>query len=458
MTTRLALTATQQADVRSRLAQELDAGPTLLVLDNCEHVLEPVAALVAFLLATTRDLQVLATSRAPLRLAAERAVPLSQLSAVDAGQLFVQRAAATRPDAVLEPTAVRDVVDRLDGLPLAVELAAARVRTMTVAEVAAALDDRFAALRSRDRTTPDRHRTLEAVIAWSWDLLGADEQRALAWLSVFQDGFDRATAVSVLGADGSDLVDALVEQSLLVVTEDGGTARFRALETIREYAAARLGAQRRGGGRRRGPAEVGARPGRALPGPRRHRRPGRARRPARARPEQPHRRAPARPRDRRPRDGRATRGAARQPVDRHRRPAEDLRRLRRRDRAALRLGRAAGPATARPGGRRRPDAPPELDAGGRPRRLARPPPAGRQARRRVGADRPHGPRRRRTGARPPRRGRRAPVETGDGRRAAAVGGDRLRERRRRRRRADATPRRPWTGRCRPTSTPRSTPS
>ena len=111
---------------------------------------------------------------------------------------------------------------------------------MTVAEVAAALDDRFAALRSRDRTTPDRHRTLEAVIAWSWDLLGADEQRALAWLSVFQDGFDRATAVSVLGADGSDLVDALVEQSLLVVTEDGGTARFRALETIREYAAARL--------------------------------------------------------------------------------------------------------------------------------------------------------------------------------------------------------------------------
>ena len=182
----------------------------------------------------------LTTSRAPLRLAAERAVPLSQLSAVDAGQLFVQRAAATRPDAVLDPTAVRDVVDRLDGLPLAVELAAARVRTMTVAEVAAALDDRFAALRSRDRTTPDRHRTLEAVIAWSWDLLGADEQRALAWLSVFQDGFDRATAVSVLGADGSDLVDALVEQSLLVVTEDGGTARFRALETIREYAAARL--------------------------------------------------------------------------------------------------------------------------------------------------------------------------------------------------------------------------
>ncbi|KQV70022.1 hypothetical protein ASC64_09600 [Nocardioides sp. Root122] len=240
VTSRLSLTAAQQADVRGRLAQELDAGPTLLVLDNCEHVLEPVAALVAFLLATTRDLQVLATSRAPLRLAAERAVPLSQLSTGDAEQLFVRQASATRPDAVLEPAAVRAVVERLDGLPLAVELAAARVRTMTVAEVSAALDDRFATLRSRDRSKPDRHRTLEAVIGWSWDLLAADEQRALAWLSVFQDGFDRATAVAVLGPDGSDLVDVLVEQSLLVIGEDGGTARFRALETIREFAATQL--------------------------------------------------------------------------------------------------------------------------------------------------------------------------------------------------------------------------
>ncbi|WP_210651798.1 BTAD domain-containing putative transcriptional regulator [Nocardioides sp. SYSU D00065] len=240
VTTRQALTPAQQADVRSRLAQELDAAPTLLVLDNCEHVLEPVAALVAFLLATTRDLQVLATSRAPLRLAAERAVPLSQLSPADAEALFVRRASATRPDAVLDPDAVREVVQRLDGLPLAVELAAARVRTMTVAEVATALDDRFSALRSRDRTTPDRHRTLEAVIAWSWELLAPEQQRALAWLSVFQDGFDRPTTRAVLGPNGPDLLDVLVEQSLLVMTETGGSARFRALETIREFAAAQL--------------------------------------------------------------------------------------------------------------------------------------------------------------------------------------------------------------------------
>jgi predicted ATPase/DNA-binding SARP family transcriptional activator len=242
VTTRAILTPAQQADVRSRIAAELDAGPTLLVLDNCEHVLEPVATLVAFLLATSRDLQVLATSRAPLRLAAERAVPLTQLSADDAADLFVRRATATRPDAVLDPGVVRQVVERLDGLPLAVELAAARVRTMTVVEVAAALADRFATLRSRDRSTPDRHRTLEAVIAWSWDLLAPEEQRALAWLSVFQDGFDRSTSRSVLGPDGPDLIDVLVEQSLVVMGEDGGSARFRALETIREYAATRLAA------------------------------------------------------------------------------------------------------------------------------------------------------------------------------------------------------------------------
>ena len=237
-----ALTPAQHSDVRARIAQELDAGPGLLVLDNCEHVLEPVADLVAFLLATTQDLRVLATSRAPLRLSAERVVPLSQLALPDAEALFVRRARAVRPDAAVDSVHVRAVVSRLDGLPLAVELAAARVRTMTVAEVASALTDRFATLRTRDRSAPDRHRTLEAVIAWSWGLLSADERRAMTWLSVFQDGFDLETAAAVLGPEGPDLVESLVEQSLLVLTEDAGRARFRALETIREFAALQLSA------------------------------------------------------------------------------------------------------------------------------------------------------------------------------------------------------------------------
>ncbi len=145
VTTRRALTPAQQADVRGRIAQELDSGPALLVLDNCEHVLEATAALVAFLLVTTRDLSVLTTSRAPLRIAAERIVPLTQLSPAHAADLFARRAAAVRPGVVLDPDTVAAVVDRLDGLPLAIELAAARARTMSVEELRTALDDRFGA-------------------------------------------------------------------------------------------------------------------------------------------------------------------------------------------------------------------------------------------------------------------------------------------------------------------------
>jgi len=240
VTSRRTLTPAQRADVRGRIAQELDSGPALLVLDNCEHVLEPVAALVAFLLATTRDLRVLATSRAPLRIAAERVVPLTQLDAVVSAELFRRRALAVRPEADLDDDTVSAIVARLDGLPLAIELAAARVRTMSVQEVRRALDDRFTLLRSRDRARPDRHRTLSAVIEWSWDLLGTDEQRALAWLSVFHDGFSAEAARALVGAAAEDLVESLVEHSLLVVSEAHGAARFRALETIREFAALRL--------------------------------------------------------------------------------------------------------------------------------------------------------------------------------------------------------------------------
>ncbi len=240
VTARRTLTPAQQADVRGRIAQELDAGPVLLVLDNCEHVLETIASLVAFLLVTARDLRVLTTSRAPLRIGAERVVPLSQLAPYDAAGLFCRRGLAVRPDADLDDETVAAVVARLDGLPLAIELAAARLRTMSVAEVRRRLDDRFELLRSRDRGAPERHRTLTAVIEWSWDLLSESEQRALARLSIFHDGIDLDAAESVVGAGAADDVEALVDQSLLVVTERAGTTRFRALETIREFAALRL--------------------------------------------------------------------------------------------------------------------------------------------------------------------------------------------------------------------------
>ncbi|MGL5852588.1 MAG: ATP-binding protein, partial [Phycicoccus sp.] len=234
------MTRAQLLDVRSRVVAELDAAPTLLVLDHCEHVLDAVAELVGSLLVATRDLRVLTTSRAPLGLAAEQAVALSQLDPVDAGALFVARARAARADVLLDPGPVADIVDRLDGLPLAVELAAARVRTMTVEEVRGGLADRFALLRSRHRTAPERHRTLEAVIEWSWDLLEPPAREALARLSMLPGGVTRRTAGVLLGTGGPDLVETLAEQSLVVVSETCGAMRFRMLETVREFGLARI--------------------------------------------------------------------------------------------------------------------------------------------------------------------------------------------------------------------------
>ncbi|MET0838999.1 MAG: hypothetical protein ABWY19_09485, partial [Marmoricola sp.] len=233
-------TPAQLADIRGRIAQELDTSPTLLVLDNCEHVVEAVASLVAFLLVTARDLRVVITSRAPLNIAAEHVVLLDQLAAEDGAALFVRRASGARPTAELDPALVGDVVARLDGLPLAIELAAARIRTLSLEDLRQRLEDRFAVLRGRDRSAPARHQTLTAVIAWSWDLLDVREQRALAWLSVFHDGVGSGSAEAVLGPDGMDLVDALVDQSLLSVVEVDGAVHYRMLETVREFGTLRL--------------------------------------------------------------------------------------------------------------------------------------------------------------------------------------------------------------------------
>ncbi len=234
------LTPEQLRDVRARAAQELGRVPTLLVLDNCEHVVEAVAELVAFLVAAVPRLRVVTTSRAPLSIAAERIFPLGQLGEDDAAALFVERARAARPGASVDDDAVRRVVTRLDGLPLAIELAAARVRAMSVDDIAARLDDRFALLRGGDRSAPDRHQTLLAVIDWSWNLLADTERRALSWLSLFHDGFTLATAEAMLGGDALDIVESLVEQSLLTVAEGPVGLRYRMLETVREFGRMRL--------------------------------------------------------------------------------------------------------------------------------------------------------------------------------------------------------------------------
>ncbi len=229
------LTTAQRNDLRARIAGHLDRAPSLLVLDNCEHVVDEAAGLVAYLVATTQDLRVLTTSRAPLAIAAEHVYPLSQLDLDEGVRLFCLRARAARPSVTLDPEEVRRVVARLDGLPLAIELAAAKTRAMSVAEIDRRLERRFDLLRGTDHSAPDRHRTLLAVIDWSWSLLTEQQRDALRRLSVFSDGFTLAAAEAVLGPSAADDVPGIVDQSMLTVAEQHGQVRYRMLETVREF-------------------------------------------------------------------------------------------------------------------------------------------------------------------------------------------------------------------------------
>jgi predicted ATPase len=221
------------------------------VLDNCEQVIDAVARWAADALGAVSSLRVLTTSRTPLTIAAEAVYPLAALSSEaddpdsvgPAAQLFLDRARAVRPDAVLPIEVVVRLCDRLDGLPLAIELAAARVRSMTPEQIEARLRDRFALLTTGDRAAPERHRTLEAVIEWSWDLVDGEARGALATLSLLPAGFTAPTAAAVLGIPfAEDLLDRLVSQSLLIVADDPetGALRFRMLETVREFGQSRL--------------------------------------------------------------------------------------------------------------------------------------------------------------------------------------------------------------------------
>lgn len=252
--TGLADTSTRPHDPVNRLVAALSGARALLVLDNCEHVIDAAARLIDDLLGRCPRLRVLATSREPLAILGEAlcAVPplalpepgatAEQAAGCPAVRLFVDRAGAVRADFALTEAnvgAVTEVCRRLDGLPLAIELAAARVRSMAVDHLAGRLDDRFQLLTGGSRTAMSRHRTLHAVVAWSWDLLDPAERAALERLAVFPASFD-AEAAACLGATPS-IVDALVDQSLIQVpaTADGGP-RYQMLETIREYGLERL--------------------------------------------------------------------------------------------------------------------------------------------------------------------------------------------------------------------------
>ncbi|MBM7366987.1 BTAD domain-containing putative transcriptional regulator [Gordonia hydrophobica] len=230
------------AGLSERLQDALRGSSAVLILDNCEQVIDACAVLVDSILAAGPGLRILTTSRSPLLIPAEQVYQLPVLSVAgrhpSAVELFCRRARAVRPDAVMDMAAVADLCARLDGLPLAIELAAARVRTMRVEEISQRLGERFQLLRSADRTVPDRHRTLSAVIEWSWDLLDDAPRTVLARLSLFPGGFSRAAAERLSGLAGvvlDDALAALADQSLLQVYDDGGETRFRMLEMVREF-------------------------------------------------------------------------------------------------------------------------------------------------------------------------------------------------------------------------------
>ncbi|RLV08438.1 AfsR family transcriptional regulator [Streptomyces griseocarneus] len=236
-------------DPLDRLAEHCAARRMLLVLDNCEHVVDAAARLAETLLAHCPHVTVLATSREPLAVPGELVRPVEPLPDPVALRLFADRGAAARPGFRVEDdlAACAEICRRLDGLPLAIELAAARLRMLTPRGLADRLDDRFRLLTSGSRTVLPRQQTLRAVVDWSWDLLDEAERAVLRRLSVFAGGCGLAMAEEVCAGDGvavrdvAVLLGSLVDKSLVVAAPaDGGEMRYRLLETVGEYAAERL--------------------------------------------------------------------------------------------------------------------------------------------------------------------------------------------------------------------------
>lgn len=250
----LGIAGTQHRGAVESLVEHLAARRSLLVLDNCEHLVSECASLVDRLLRSCPDLRIMATSREPLGVGGEAVwvIPpltgpgaddggsLGTLLRYDAVALFVDRALLADPGLDLEPLAdaVATICRRLDGIPLALELAAARARAMTLPEIADRLDDRFRLLVGGSRTAPARHQTLRAALDWSFEALSDRERRLFVSLSVFAGGFtiEAAEAVCPDGTDGAlDSLSRLVDKSLVIAERSGRRGRYRLLETMRQY-------------------------------------------------------------------------------------------------------------------------------------------------------------------------------------------------------------------------------
>ena len=247
----LGITQQPGLSVAGSVASALEGRSRLLVFDNCEHVLDAAAEMIEAILARSATVKILATSREGLRVADEQLWPvpsLDVLAGVDsaAATLFLQRAGAVAPGISLagaEAGAVVEICGRLDGIPLAIELAASRMQSMTVTELRDRLDDRFRLLVGSRRGL-ERHQTLRHAVGWSHDLLDDTEKTLLARCSVFAGGFDLAAACAVGGCGDDlatlDVLDALVRKSLLVADRSSGRTRFSMLETIRQFAEEQL--------------------------------------------------------------------------------------------------------------------------------------------------------------------------------------------------------------------------
>jgi non-specific serine/threonine protein kinase len=245
------------------LANSLQAKEILLVFDGCEHLLDACAQLGKHLLTACHGLKIIATSREVLGIPGERVFPvptlsspdpdiadLSTLNTYDAVRLFIERATTHKPDFAMtdqNAQAIGHLLFELDGIPLAIELAAARVQALNVEQMAARLDDRFRLLTGGSRTALPRHQTLLATLDWSYDLLSSDEQTVLQRLSVFTGGWSVAAAETVCSGapiqteDVLDLLSLLANKSLVLTDRrPGEEARYRMLDTIREYARVKL--------------------------------------------------------------------------------------------------------------------------------------------------------------------------------------------------------------------------